>query len=104
MKHINQFGERKIIGMGVWEKALKNSSKENIIAEAIKIAKQFPNIWGYGWSNFDWALGNAVREIAYPNSTKDIATTWNADDVLTPEELENIKNILGFKTDYEKTF
>ena len=52
----------------------------------------------------DWAIVNVVRDIAYPNSTRDISMTWNADDVLTKEELDNIKTTLGFQTDYVKTF
>ncbi len=95
---------RKIIGLSVWEIALKKMSKQDIIEKAIKISKQFPDIWGGSWSNFDWALGNAVREVAYPNSTKDIGMTWNADDVLTSEDLDYIKISLNIKTNYTQTF
>ena len=94
----------KIIGLKVWDKALENATRQEIIDESIRICTDFPDIWGRGWSNFDWALGNAVRDIAYPKSTRDIAMTWNADDVLTSEELTVIKSKLGFNTDYIKTF
>jgi len=94
----------KIVGLKVWDKALTNATRQEIINEAIRICTEFPDIWGRGWSNFDWALGNAVRDIAYPNATRDISMTWNADDVLTSEELNDIKTKLGFNTDYVKTF
>jgi hypothetical protein len=96
--------KRKILGLKVWDKALENSTREQIIEESISICTEFPDVWGRGWSNFDWAIGNAVRDIAYPKSTRDIAMTWNADDVLTSEELDNIKTALGFKTDYTQTY
>lgn len=95
---------KKIIGLKVWDKALENSTREKIIEESIAVCTKFPDIWGPGWPNFDWALGNVVREVAYPNATRDIAMTWNADDVLTPNELEYIKNRLNFKQNYKKTF
>ena len=78
----------KIVGLKVWDKALTNATRQEIIDESIRICAEFPDIWGRGWSNFDWALGNAVRDIAYPNATRDISMTWNADDVLTPDELD----------------
>jgi hypothetical protein len=95
---------RKILGLKVWNKALENSSREDIINKSIEVCKEFPGIWGNGWSNFDWVLGNVVRDVAYPKSTRDIAMTWNADDVLTSDELEDIKKNLNFNSDYIKTF
>ncbi len=94
---------RKILGLKVWNKALENSSREDIINKSIEVCKEFL-VSGNCWLNFDWALGRVVCDVAYPKSTRDIAMTWNADDVLTSDELEDIKKNLNFNSDYIKTF
>jgi hypothetical protein len=49
-------------GLKYWDAAVNAVGREALIEEALKIHNQFPDVWGYGWPNINWAMGNAVRE------------------------------------------
>jgi hypothetical protein len=99
MKREKMLNERRC-GLKHWDKAVEMVGVQAIIDKAIAIHNDFPDVWGAGWRNFDWALGNAVREIACdPN--KQYAMSWNVNDVLTEEEMHAVAERCQFSGQYE---
>ena len=67
--------------------------RASLIEQAILIAKKHPNIWDPGWSNFHWALGNAV--IDFLPKDKSPVQSYNVDEALTPEEIAYVAKQLN---------
>ena len=90
-------------GLRYWELAIKKVSRQKIIDESIKMYLFFGSkgiyVWGEGWSTFDWAIGNTVREIL---DKPDVQMSWWTDDVLTNEEQLYVKNKLNLLIDYNE--
>jgi hypothetical protein len=86
-------------GLKYFDKAVELVGRPALLQNAFNIAKAYPEVWGRGWSNFGWAIGNAVIEAINPKG--DIAQTWNLDEALTPEEIANVKTTMGYQDEYK---
>lgn len=85
-------------GLKHWDKAVALVGKQALIERALNIRDASPTTWGIGWNNFDWALCNAVIEVLNPK--KDISQTYNANAVLTDEELKLVAEHCGYNLPY----
>jgi len=88
--------ERKC-GLKYLDKAVAFVGMQVILDETIKIRKESPDIWGTGWSNVDWAFGNAWRDVLWKNklASGDIDSTENLDEALTPEQMQYLADNLN---------
>jgi hypothetical protein len=89
-------------GLKYFDKAVELKCRQYIIDHAIEINKEFPDMWEVGWSNFRWAIGNAVREIVNPD--KEYPMSWNVDEALDDNEIKFIAEQLEFKGEYTPTW
>ena len=87
--------DEKRCGIKYFERAVEKIGRTQLLANAVAISHRHPDTWGPGWSNFSWALGNAVIDAI--DSRSEISQTWNVDEVLTNEEMTSIARELGFK-------
>ena|ERR1019366_4578537 len=98
MKQQKMLKERRC-GLKYYDRALALcKNKQEIIDRAIAINKEMPDIWGPGWRNFDWALGNAIQEII--NNKNEFQMSFNVNDVLTDEEMKQVADACGFTGQY----
>jgi hypothetical protein len=81
-------------GLKYFDKAVEIIGRQQLIDKAIEINKKSPDVWKAGWSNFDWAIGNAVIEII--NSKGDISQSWNLDEALNDNEIQHIASVCCF--------
>jgi hypothetical protein len=82
--------ERKC-GLKYFDKAVAKVGIQAVLEETVRIAKEFPDTWGRGWRNVDWAFGNAWREVI----DYDGVASENLDEALTPEQLQWLADQLG---------
>jgi hypothetical protein len=87
-------------GVKYFDEAVNNVGRKELLNRAVKICQEFPDTWGAGWRNFDWALGNAVRDCV--KSQGEFQMSWNVDEVLTGEEIAEVAVRLGFIDAYNK--
>lgn len=81
-------------GLKYFDKAAPDEkSRKELIMNAIAISKKNPMY--VGWSNFSWALGNAIIEIVAKD--KEILQFWNTDEVLSQEEMLFVAKELNLK-------
>ncbi len=92
----------KRLGVRFFDEALTNVSRTELIREAMGIFRNNPGVWNPGWSNFDWALGNAVRD--HIRRQGDVPMTFNADEVLSDRELVYLSVHLQINTPYIPTW
>lgn len=93
--------DEKRCGIKYFDRAVEKIGRQSLIDQALTIRKNHPTVWGTGWGNIDWALGNAVQECAKYNGPM----TWNLDEVLTQDELAYIAEKSGLKVeDYTPTW
>lgn len=94
-------------GLKYLDKAVAAVGMQAILEETVRIAKEFPDTWGPGWPNVDWAFGNAWRNVLWEKKLAkgDIAATENLDEALTEEQLKWLADQLGFSlNDYKPTW
>lgn len=89
-------------GLKFVDTAFASAGRQSIIDEAISISKSDPAIWGGGWSNVAWALGNAVINELNPNG--DLVQTWNVDEVLTDDEMTYVASALNITEPYKPSW
>jgi hypothetical protein len=92
MKREKMLSERRC-GLKYWDKAVDLVGRERVIEEAIAISQRYPDIWNGGWANFEWAIGNAVREAIDANGNPQM--TWNTNDVLDEAEMAYVAKALS---------
>lgn len=86
-------------GLKYYDKAFEIRGRQQVIEDSIALAKKDgQKTWGGGWSNFDWCIGNVIREIA----CKDIEPqmTCNLDEILSPEEMLYVAAALNITAVY----
>jgi hypothetical protein len=66
---------------------------EKIVQTAIEYYKESNGqVWDFGWNTFDWALGNAFRDLKTgPIKGFNGQSGFNADEALSPEILERVR-------------
>ena len=92
-------------GLKAFDKTIAATPIATLIERAIALhnSPEWSDTWGPQtcWTHFDWCFGNVWRE-AYHNTTSkqgDISTTFNLDEVLSPEQLADIKQRCGITCD-----
>lgn len=78
-------------GLKIFDKAVIKSSRQAVIDKGIEYYKENPDTWGPGWPTVDWAIGNAMRDIADNHGP----STFNLDEALTDDEMKNIASLLN---------
>ncbi len=87
-------------GIKHFDEAVVKIGRETLVAETIKICKEFPVIWGRGWPNVHWALGNAVIDVL--NKRNEFRQTYNLDEVLTSDEMQKLSTELHITDAYSQ--
>lgn len=91
-------------GIKWYEHVLNEYDQQLIIDNAIDIYKEFPTIWGPGWPTMHWAFHNSFREayskmkVKFRNNDQ---SSFNLDEVLSPAEIEYIKQKTGITDEYK---
>jgi hypothetical protein len=96
----------RLCGLKMLDKATSLKPIQEIIDESIATNKEMPNIWNVGWSNMDWAFGNAWRDVIWNHekSDRDIGTSFNLDEALTEEQLKYVSDKTGIPLPYNDHF
>jgi hypothetical protein len=89
-------------GIKHFDEAVAKIGREALVEETIKISREHPGIWGEGWPNVDWALGNAVIDTL--NKRNEFSQTYNLDEVLTTEELQKVATDLQLTDPYTQNW
>jgi hypothetical protein len=90
--------DNRLCGLKYVDKALLSMTREQLIEEGIRLAKDHYGT-GKAWWTFDWGIGNAV--INAVKSDKSISQTWNLDEFLTDDEMSRVASELEIQDKYE---
>jgi hypothetical protein len=87
-------------GLKYYDKAFAIRGRQQVIEDSISLARQDgQRTWGGGWSNFDWCIGNVVRDIACKNIEPPMSC--NLDEILTDAEMSFVATALSIAEGYK---
>lgn len=81
-------------GLKYFDECIKKVGKDELFDEVIRIYKQNPTMWGDGWPNLNWALGNACINKLKRGSIK---LGFNLNEALSEEDMQHFSKELNLK-------
>jgi len=84
-------------GLKYFDKAVEKVGIQAILEKTVSFSKGSPDTWGRGWSNIDWAFGNAWREFCLNKNRESYGgmDSINLNEALSQEQMQYIADQCG---------